>query len=40
VKYETNAWIYRYYYEGEEGALDGFFPQAGTHVMAGIRLKF
>ena len=40
VQYETNAWIYRYYSEGEEGVYDGFFPQAGTHVMAGIRLKF
>jgi len=40
VKYETNAWIYRYYSEGTEGVYDGFFPQAGTHVMAGIRLKF
>jgi len=40
VKYETNAWIYRYYHEGTEGRLDGYFPQAGTYVMAGIRLKF
>jgi len=40
AEYETNAWIYRYYYGGEEGALDGFFPQAGSHVMAGIRLRF
>jgi iron complex outermembrane receptor protein len=38
--YETNAWVYRYYYGGEEGVLDGFYPQAGTHVMAGIRLRF
>ncbi len=40
VKYETNAWIYRYYSEGEVGFYDGFYPQAGTHIMAGIRLKF
>jgi iron complex outermembrane receptor protein len=40
VQYETNAWIYTYYYEGVEAALDGFFPQAGTHIMVGIRLKF
>ena len=39
-EYETNAWIYRYYSGGEEGAYDGFFPQAGTHLMAGVRLKF
>ena len=40
VEYETNAWVYRYYNGGEEGVYDGFFPQAGTYVMAGIRLKF
>lgn len=40
VKYVTNAWIYRYYYEGEEGIYDGFYPQAGLHLMAGIRLSF
>ncbi len=40
VEYETNAWIYRYYSAGAEGRLDGFYPQAGFHVMAGIRLKF
>ncbi len=40
VEYETNAWVYRYYYEGEVGVYDGFYPQAGIHVMAGIRLKF
>jgi iron complex outermembrane receptor protein len=40
AEYETNAWIYRYYYEGNEGEIDGFYPQAGIHFMAGIRLKF
>ncbi|MEN8229870.1 MAG: TonB-dependent receptor [Bacteroidota bacterium] len=40
VEYETNAWVYRYYYEGSEGIYDGFYPQAGTHLMAGIRLRF
>lgn len=40
TEYETNAWIYRYYYEGNEGVIDGFYPQAGMHLMAGIRLKF
>ena len=39
-QYETNAWIYRYYYEGEEGYMDGFFPQAGTHIMGGVSFKF
>lgn len=40
VMYESNAWVYRYYFEGVEGVLDGFFPQAGRHLMAGIRLRF
>ena len=40
VEYETNAWVYRYYHGGTEAVLDGFYPQAGIHVMAGIRLKF
>jgi len=40
VQYETNAWIYRYYESGNEGIYDGYFPQAGTHVMAGIRVRF
>lgn len=40
VQYETNAWIYRYYDGGEEGFYDGFFPQAGRNLMAGIRLRF
>jgi iron complex outermembrane receptor protein len=40
VQYETNAWVYRYYESGNEGIYDGYFPQAGTHVMAGIRMRF
>jgi len=40
LAYETNAWVYRYYNGGEEGIYDGYFPQAGIHLMAGIRLKF
>ena len=40
VQYETNAWVYRYYESGNEGIYDGYFPQAGAHVMAGIRVRF
>jgi iron complex outermembrane receptor protein len=40
ARYETNAWIYRYYLGGEELFMDGFYPQAGTHFMAGIRVQF
>ena len=39
-EYESNAWIYRYYYEGSEQAMDGYFPQAGIHFLAGIKLDF
>jgi len=40
VKYETNAWVYRYFNQGEEGIYDGYFPQAGLHLMAGVRMRF
>ena len=40
AEYETNAWIYRYYYNGEHSVSDGYFPQAGLHFMAGIRMSF
>jgi iron complex outermembrane receptor protein len=40
AKYESNAWVYRYYSEGEYGVYDGFFPQAGIHFFAGLDLKF
>jgi len=39
-EYETNAWVYRYYYGGEHNIMDGYFPQAGTNFLAGISLKF
>lgn len=39
-KYETNAWIYRYYLGGEHYTMDGYFPQAGRNIMGGISIKF
>ncbi len=39
-QYETNAWVYRYYYENVEYEMNGYFPQAGFNFMAGINLKF
>jgi iron complex outermembrane receptor protein len=39
-KYESNAWIYRYYSEGRESFMDGYFPQATINFMAGVSLKF
>ncbi len=40
AQYESNAWLYRYYLNGKENRLDGYFPQAGIHFMGGISLKF
>ncbi|OQY00138.1 MAG: hypothetical protein B6I24_00615 [Bacteroidetes bacterium 4572_128] len=39
-KYETNAWVYRYFYGGEENELNGYFPQAGRNYLIGITVKF
>lgn len=39
TEYETNAWVYRYYYDGSYGKYDGYFPQAGINFMAGLTLK-
>lgn len=38
--YESNAWIYRYYYQDVEQFMDGYFPQAGIHFLFGITIKF
>ncbi len=40
TKYENNAWVYSYVLEGERFAMDGYFPQAGINVMAGLDIKF
>jgi iron complex outermembrane recepter protein len=40
AKYESNAWVYRYYSEEAYGVYDGYFPQAGINFLAGIDLKF
>ncbi|MFA5815147.1 MAG: TonB-dependent receptor [Bacteroidales bacterium] len=38
-QYETNAWVYSYYYEGQRNKMDGYFPQAGINFMGGIRVR-
>ena len=38
-KYENNAWVYRYYYNGSYQTMDGYFPQAGINFMAGLKVK-
>lgn len=40
--YETNAWIYKGVV-GDMGLItidDGYFPQAGRHMMVGVNLRF
>ncbi|MEI6852856.1 MAG: TonB-dependent receptor [Bacteroidota bacterium] len=39
-KYENNAWVYRYSYNGGYRVMDGYFPQAGISFLSGIRVKF
>ncbi|MFC2111081.1 TonB-dependent receptor [Bacteroidota bacterium] len=39
-EYESNAWVYRYTSDGQEYALDGYFPQAGINILFGLNLKF
>ena len=39
-KYETNAWVYRYYYDDVEYDMNGYFPQAGFNFMLGLNLRF
>ena len=40
VKYETNAWVYSYYYDNVAYEMNGYFPQAMFNFMLGINLKF
>jgi len=41
-KYETNAWVWRYYSQTDDAYynVDGYFPQAGINFMGGIVLSF
>lgn len=39
AQYESNAWVYPYLLDGTEYEMTGWFPQAGTSVMAGITLR-
>jgi iron complex outermembrane receptor protein len=39
-QYESNAWVYRYYYQGQYWEMDGYFPQAPLNFMAGVTLDF
>ena len=39
-EYESNAWVYSYILGGKRYTMDGFFPQAGRHFMAGVDILF
>jgi iron complex outermembrane receptor protein len=38
--YETNAWVYSYYYENQRSELNGYFPQVGINFFANLSFKF
>ncbi len=38
TRYVSNAWVYRYYYGGEDYAMKGLYPQAGFNVLGGITI--
>ena len=39
-KYESNAWVYSYYYEGKRNKMDGYFPQSGTNFIFSLSVGF
>ena len=40
ASYISNAWVYSYISGQTRDVIDGYFPQAGRHLMAQVRLKF
>lgn len=38
--YESNAWVYSYYVNGERDHMIGYYPQAGRHYLVGLGLAF
>lgn len=39
-QYESNAWVYSYYSEGNRQKMDGYFPQAGISYLIGMSIDF
>ncbi len=39
-QFETNAWSYRYIFDGSTAVDQGFFPQAGTNFLLGVNVHF
>ncbi len=40
TQYETNGWSYRYVYDGATAIDQGYYPQAGTNFLLGVRVGF
>jgi iron complex outermembrane receptor protein len=38
-KYESNAWVYRYYQNNDHYEMNGYFPQALINFLAGIVVR-
>jgi len=38
--YESNAWVYSYYLQGERNQMVGYYPQAGRSFMLGLQIGF
>lgn len=38
--YSSNAWSYRYIYDGQAAVDQGYYPMAGRNVMLGAKLRF
>ena len=38
--FETNAWSYRYIYDGSVALDQGYFPQAGRNFLVGVMVGF
>lgn len=39
-RYESNAWVYSYLYNGKRSKMDGYFPQAGTNFLFSVSVGF
>ncbi|MCB0598837.1 MAG: TonB-dependent receptor [Lewinellaceae bacterium] len=40
AQFETNAWSYRYIYDGSTALDQGYFPQAGRNFLMGVTVGF
>ncbi len=39
LKYESNAWVYQYYYSGDHYEASGYFPQGLINLLFGITIR-